>query len=281
MSLLLASVAALGLLLIFLGLTAPPSRSRLESIVDKLGHEAGYPKLRAPHLVFVCAVSVVTSAVAVAIVTSSTIVVVVGALGGLWGPFAWLEGRMRKRRRAHREVWPETIALITSGVKAGMSLPEVLCSLAERGPEVMRPHFYSFRSTYRSANSFKAALGHLKARLADPTADRVLAALRLAHDLGGTDLVRVLRALGDFVRDDIRTRQEVEARWSWTIVAARLAAAAPWIVLLGMASRPEAAAAYDSPGGSTLVIGGAFSTLVGYRLMLRAARLPEEPRWSQ
>jgi tight adherence protein B len=50
-------------------------------------------------------------------------------------------------------------------------------------------------------------------------------------------------------------------------------------VLVVMSSRPEAAAAYDSPTGMMLVGGGAVATLAGYRSMLRAARLPEQPRW--
>jgi tight adherence protein B len=114
--------------------------------------------------------------------------------------------------------------------------------------------------------------------MADPIADRVCAALVLAHQVGGTDLVRVLRTVGDFVRDDLRTRKEIEARWSWTVTAARVAAAAPWAVLLIMGTRAEAAAAYSSPGGAIVIAVGGLATLVGYRLMLRAARLPEEAR---
>lgn len=280
MTVLVLACGALGMLLVFLGLTSPPPASRIHRFAVRLGLEAGYPKLGAVHVVMICTATVLLAGTVTAALTSSVVVAVVAAGAGLWAPIAWLRGRARRRRRAHREVWAETIALISSGVRAGVSLPEVLCSLADRGPDVLRPHFYAFRSHYRSTNSFNAALGQLVDRMADPVADRVAVALQLAHDLGGTDLVRVLRALGDFVRDDLRTRKEVEARWAWTVTAARLAAAAPWIVLVGMSSRPEAAAAYDSAGGTILVICGAAATLIGYRLMLRAARLPDEPRWS-
>jgi tight adherence protein B len=90
--------------------------------------------------------------------------------------------------------------------------------------------------------------------------------------------VRVLRTLGDFVREDVRVRKEIEARWSWTLTAARVAAAAPWIVLVMMSTRPEAAAAYNSTAGATVVGAGAAVTIAGYRLMLRAARLPDHRR---
>ncbi len=78
--------------------------------------------------------------------------------------------------------------------------------------------------------------------------------------------------------DDVRTRGELEARQSWTVYAARLAVAAPWIVLALLATRTEAAGAYDSPAGFAVLLTGATCTVVAYTLMLRVARLPEDPR---
>ena len=45
-----------------------------------------------------------------------------------------------------------------------------------------------------------------------------------------------------------------------------------------MSTRPEAAAAYNSSAGVTVVGAGAVLTITGYRLMLRAARLPDHRR---
>jgi tight adherence protein B len=61
--------------------------------------------------------------------------------------------------------------------------------------------------------------------------------------------------------------------------AARLGVAAPWVVLILLASRPEAVRAYNTPTG-TLVIGcGLVLSLIAYRLMIALGRLPEEKRW--
>jgi tight adherence protein B len=91
-------------------------------------------------------------------------------------------------------------------------------------------------------------------------------------------LGRVLRTLAAFLREDLAVRKEVEARQSWTVVAARVAAAAPWIVLVLVASRPQGRAAFDSVQGMVVLVGGALATVVGYRMMLALGRLPEEPR---
>jgi tight adherence protein B len=101
----------------------------------------------------------------------------------------------------------------------------------------------------------------------------------MSREVGGTDLTRVLRSLSGYLREDAAIRSEVEARQSWVMNAARLGVAAPWIVLLLLSTRPEAAVAYNSPGGIVLIVGGLVLSVIAYRLMLFIARIPEERRW--
>jgi tight adherence protein B len=121
-------------------------------------------------------------------------------------------------------------------------------------------------------------LDALKARLADPVGDRVVETLRLAREVGGTDLGRLLRTLAGFLRDEARVRGELESRQSWTVNAARLAVAAPWVLLVLLGTRPAAVAAYNTPAGVVVLLFGAIVSLVAYRLMMRIGRLPSESR---
>ncbi|MFZ5871511.1 MAG: type II secretion system F family protein, partial [Actinomycetota bacterium] len=147
-----------------------------------------------------------------------------------------------------------------------------------RGPVELRAAFTSFAEDYRATGRFVDCLERLKARLADPVADRIVEALRLTREVGGTDLGRLLRTLSAFLREDARTRSELEARQSWTVNAARLAVAAPWIVLALLATRPEAVAAYNRGAGVLVLAVGAGVSVIAYRLMVRIGRLPEEER---
>lgn len=200
------------------------------------------------------------------------------AVFAAFGPWALLRGRARRRRVRLRELWPDVVDHLGSGIRAGLALPEAVAQLAERGPVELQASFRMFAEDYRATGRFGECLDRLKAQLADPVADRIIEALRLTRDVGGTDLGRLLRTLSAFLRDDLRTRGELEARQSWTVNAARLAVAAPWLVLALLSSRTEAAQAYDTVAGfAVLVLGGA-CTVVAYVLMLRVARLPEEPR---
>ena len=193
-------------------------------------------------------------------------------------PFLVISSRARNRRTRLREVWPEAVDTLVSGVRAGMSLPEALTNLGERGPEAVRPQFRAFATDYAASARFDSSLDRLKTRFADPVADRIVEALRLAHEVGGTDLGTLLRSLSQMLREDMRTRGELEARQSWTVNGAKVAVAAPWLVLALLSSRPQAAAAYATTAGAVVLLIGAVVSVIAYRLMLRLGRLPEEER---
>ncbi|MCA1824434.1 MAG: type II secretion system F family protein [Frankia sp.] len=206
------------------------------------------------------------------------------AIGGAFACFAaylplWVVARRRSRRANElRDVWPEAVDNLASAIRAGMALPEALSALGGRGPTALRPAFAAFAADYRASGRFAESLDRLKQALADPVGDRVVESLRMAREVGGTDLGRLLRTLSAFLREDARTRAELETRQGWTVNAARLGLAAPWLLLLLLSSRPEAVRAYrTSTGALVLLIGGAIS-LAAYRVMLRIARLPTERR---
>ncbi|SHE24171.1 type II secretion system F family protein [Actinomyces glycerinitolerans] len=193
-------------------------------------------------------------------------------------PLLVVSSRARTRRTNLREVWPEAVDTLVSGVRAGMSLPEALANLGERGPEPIREELRAFGVDYATTARFDQSLDRLKARFADPVADRIAEALRLAHEVGGNDLTTLLRSLSRMLREDLRTRGELEARQSWTVNGARVAVAAPWIVLALLSTRPQAAAAYATATGALMLAVGGVVTVIAYRLMLRLGRLPEEDR---
>lgn len=216
----------------------------------------------------------------VAVLGLSQVLAIAIAFGGFagLGPLALLRRRRRRRSLELRELWPEAVDNLASAVRAGMSLPEGLSALAVRGPEQLRPSFARFAQDYRISGRFGESLDRLKADLADPVGDRVAEALRTAREVGGTDLGRLLRTLSTFLREDARTRSELEVRQGWTVAAARLALAAPWAMLLLLSVHSAAVAAYRTSSGVVVLAVGGGVSYAAYRVMVRIARLPEERR---
>jgi len=224
----------------------------------------------------------ITGVAAFAVLHATTGVVVIAVTGGALGllaPFIVLSSRARRHRRSTRTMWPDVVDLLLSGVRAGLGLPDALGALAHSAPAPLRHGFEGFERDFRVHADFGAALDRAKERFADPTADRILETLRMAREVGGNRLGVVLRSLSAQLRTDAAIRLEVEARQSWVVGAARIGVAAPWLVLVLLATRPEAAAAYNSSEGSLMVAIGLIVTIVAYRVMLAVGRLPEPRRW--
>jgi tight adherence protein B len=218
--------------------------------------------------------------VAVLVLGTSRVPVIALAFGAFASlvPVVLVRRRRVQRSVELREVWPEAVDNLASGVRAGLSLPEALSALGVRGPEQLRSPFRRFGEDYRATGRFNESLDGLKVALSDPVGDRVVEALRMAREVGGTDLGRLLRTLSQFLREDARTRAELETRQGWTVNAARLALAAPWLILLLLSTKPQAVAAYNQPAGAVVLLGGGAVSFLAYRVMIRIARLPTERR---
>lgn len=241
--------------------------------------QAGFGTVSPATFALVCAVlGVAAGFTAFALVPVAAIGVAIGFVAAAT-PVVVVDWRARVYRRSAAVVWPDAMDQLVSAIRSGLALPEAIAALASVGPAPTRAAFEGFARDYRASGSFSVALDDLKARLADPVADRILETLRMAREVGGTEVTTVLRALGAYLRQERAIRSEVEARQSWLRNAAKLGVAAPWIVLLLLATRPEAAAAYNSAAGTAVIVVGLVVSVVAYRIMVGIGRLPDERRW--
>ena len=281
MGALIGATLGLGLLLIWASRwprpverSGPTRRMRFDEMVA----QAGLPGITPGGLALSSVgVALCAALVMLALSRALPIALAFGLIAG-YAPVAVLRSRWRRRQHELRELWPEIVDNLASAVRAGLSLPEALSQLGSRGPAALRAPFQRFGQDYRATGRFGDCLDRLKAGLADPTGDRIVEALRLAREVGGSELGRLLRTLAAFLRDDVRTRAELESRQTWTINAARLAVAAPWLILVVLSVRPEAVRAYNSASGVLVLACGGGLCIVAYRMMLRIARLPREKR---
>ncbi|UOE45540.1 type II secretion system F family protein [Agromyces larvae] len=285
MSLVLGAALGLGLLLMLSPLIWPaspdapaarrPAGSRIRDEL-RLAGLGGVP---------IAVVALVTAllglaagAVVYAVFSLPMLSAVAAVLGSLLVPVL-VHRRASRRRAANRAVWPEVVDHLVASVRAGVSLPDGVAALADLGPAATRPDFAAFATDYARTGSFSVALDRLKAALADPVADRLVETLRMAREVGGGELTTVLRNLARYLREDAALRGELRARQSWIRNAARLGVAAPWVLLVVLATKPETIAAYDSAAGSVLLLVGVTVSFVAYRAMIALGRLPEERRW--
>lgn len=240
-------------------------------------HAESMRRVDARHLAISLCAGVAGAAIALVIVGVPMVALLAGTLAG--SAPTWLRKASRTRLiESTRSAWPEAVEMLAGAVRAGETLVAAINVAATRGPEALRPIFGAVVADQRVSGDLQGALNRVMLPLHDATADQVLATLGLIHRVGGREAGRVLRTFAGFLRDDLALRREVRARQSWTKVAARVAIASPWLVVLLVSARPEGRAAYSTGGGAVMLLVGALVTIIGYRVMAMTGRIAEPKR---
>ena len=230
-----------------------------------------------PTLLRSLAILLVICAVGFALTASLTI----ATSAGLVFTFIVTMSRMqmeKKRDRALLRAIPEIIDHIISGTQSGLSLSESLASLAQRGPEISKGIFNDFEVSIKEGKRFEEAVEIIQNQFSLRSADQLFEALLFARVLGGSELVNLLRELGNFTREDLTLRREIEAKQGWIRNSAHLSAGAPWFLLLLLSMQPSTASAFSSMAGIFVLALGMALTLTAYFWMGYLGRIPQSPR---
>lgn len=270
-----SSLCALGLAFLVSNSKPIPESSRSRTSETKRDRK---PLLRENQSLVYASISSVFVSIVVFAWTKSTVITAPFSIFAM--VVTWLHFRSRDRREsaAMLLVWPEVTDHLISAIHSGLSLNEALVGLGVRGPELIRPYFLTFHDELRESGNFIASAEKLKARLNTHGSDQILEAVIMAKSLGGSELLQIFRALGDFLRQDLTLRKEIEIKHGWIKNSAHLSAAAPWLLLLLLSSQPGTAQAFAQPGGVAILFIGLVLTGVAYMWMGKLGKLPTPSR---
>ena len=70
----------------------------------------------------------------------------------------------------------------------------------------------------------------------------------------------------------------MDSKQGWVSGTAKIAVAAPWVVVAMLSSREENAVIYNTPEGAAILLLGFVVCVVAYRLVHLLGSLPQQPR---
>jgi tight adherence protein B len=211
-------------------------------------------------------------------VTGSVLVAVVPAIAVGLLPRAYFARRRRLRMRQVQAAWPDGLRDIGASIAAGRSLTQAVNALAANGPPALREAFARFPELARMLGT-GPALEVVKEELADPTSDRVIEILLLAHERGGPIVREILDDLVDATTRDLKLLDALETEGLEMRINARAVVVLPWLVLVALTARPGPFRAfYRSSGGFATLLVAAVLTGVGMFVLSRLGRDDEEER---
>ena len=210
--------------------------------------------------------------------TGSIFVALVPSVAVALFPRGYFARRRRLRMREVQTAWPDGLRDVVASISAGRSLTQAVNSLAATGPLALREAFVRFPELARVLGT-GPALELVKEELADPTSDRVLEVLLLAHERGGSIVRSILEDLVDATTRDLKLLDALETEGLEMRINARAVVVLPWFVLVALTARPGPFRDfYRSSGGVATLVVAACLTAVGMFLLGRLGRDEEEDR---
>jgi|1186.fasta_scaffold36177_2 tight adherence protein B len=210
--------------------------------------------------------------------TGAALVAVVPACAAASIPRAYFGRRRLARLRELQAAWPDGLRDVVASVAAGRSLSHALTTLAETGPAALRDAFARFPLLARMLGTVPA-LEVVKSELADPTSDRVIEVLILAHERGGAIVRQILEDLVVATTKDLKVLDEIESEGLEMKINARAVLVMPWLVLVALTLRAGPFRSfYQSSAGVLVVLVAAVLSAVGSWWISRLGRAHQEQR---
>jgi tight adherence protein B len=214
----------------------------------------------------------------VSAITATPIVALAPAIAAVALPHTFFSRRRARNLNKNQQAWPDAIREIIASIESNASLHGALVALAYKGPEPLRQAFERF-PTMASTIGVVAALESVRERLADPTSDRVIEVLILAHERGGGIVTDILRDLAHATTEDLQLDEEIESAALEQKINSRAVFIIPWLVLILLVMSNEGFRNfYQSSGGILVVVGGAGLSGLGMFLISRLGQDVKDPR---
>ena len=281
MLLLLIVAFGAGAYLLYDGLTrsrlTPTHRRRLRWVEEWLLRAGLREVTPRDFALFSLATGLVSGLIAQLWLAWAVVSVCASVLGALI-PTLYYRQRHDRRRAALQDALVEAITQLRDGIRAGLSVQEALLGLTRNGPQALRPEFILLVREMRLLG-FERAMAGMRDRLADPVFDIVVTSLVWNDRMGGRNISQVLDRLAHATREQLRLQHELRAYQAKNVLAARIVAAVPLAVLVGVRQVDAPyLSVFNSFSGQLLLAGCVASIALGYAAMLWLTRLPGERR---
>ncbi len=238
------------------------------------------PGLRPPSTSAV-ALGVAATALGAAIAFALSGIPIVGLAGGIMAsiiPISWLRRRAAAAEMARLEMWPDILTQVRSTLASGSTLADALVEALDRSGGEFSQMASVLRSETAFGGGFGAAATRLLAERPDAMTRRILVTLSAASATGGGRVAEIVAVLSRSVADELRLRRAHDAALTEQRLTVSVALVAPWAMLvLAIVTNPQAEDAFSTPAGAVIVMIGVVTTVTGWALSTRAARLSRPP----
>ena len=161
--------------------------------------------------------------------TPFPLAVMVGLLGGIWRPFAYVGRLIKKRVNAFTTRFPDAIDLLVRGLKSGLPVTETFQVVSHELPGPVGEEFRGVVERIRIGNTMEAALQESADMLGTPEFQFFCITIQIQRETGG-NLAETLANLSDVLRKRAQMKLKIKAMSSEAKASAYIVGALPFFV---------------------------------------------------
>jgi len=161
--------------------------------------------------------------------TPFPLALLVGLLGGIWLPFAFVGRLITRRVNAFTARFPDAIDLLVRGLKSGLPVTETFQVVSHELPGPVGEEFRGVVERIRIGNTMEAALQESAEMLGTPEFQFFCITIQIQRETGG-NLAETLANLSDVLRKRAQMKLKIKAMSSEAKASAYIVGALPFFV---------------------------------------------------
>ncbi|MGF1647955.1 MAG: type II secretion system F family protein, partial [Kineosporiaceae bacterium] len=199
-----------------------------------------------------------------AVTVGNPLALVIGSAAGFLGTIGFLRLRADRRRRAFHAALPDTLQLLASMLRAGLSLPQAVEGVVREGREPIRTEFQRALVEARLGVPAERSLEDIANRVDSVDFRWVVMSIRIQREVGG-NLAELLDTVAETMRERERLRRHVSALSAEGRLSAWIIGALPvvFVVYLLLARPGYLTPLVTDPLGILLLVGAVVLFTVG------------------
>lgn len=189
---------------------------------------------------------------------------VIAGVGGYLIPMRYVKWRQGRRLKAFNARLPDTLSLLSNAMKAGLSLPQAIETVAQNTSAPISDELGRVIREMKIGTSTPAALANLVRRVGSEDLDLIVTAITIQSNVGG-NLARILDGISHTIRQRVQMKAQIGAMTAQMRASGWIITLLPFIVaaILDVITPTYFRVMFTDPGGRTLLAAAGLSILAG------------------
>jgi tight adherence protein B len=186
-------------------------------------------------------------------------------IGAAFIPYMWVKGQKTKRMNQFAEQLPDSLDLMTSALRAGLSFPAALQLVAQESPEPLAQEFAITFDEQNLGLDVKEALVNLTERVDSLDLKFFVTAVIIQRETGG-NLAEIMESIARIIRERFRILGDVKSRTAHGRLTGMILSILPIFlgILITMLAPQYMMTFFRDPAGQALLIMCVFLQVMGF-----------------